>query len=461
MKDRLFVRDYLEKFCDELEPLEFYRLVFPAGVLEEKGQQIQGKYNAIAVELLPQAEPVLQGSDGTPRRQQARHYIINDDLLLLDEILKSDNFTIISPISYAGRSRAGVNARFIFGIAIDVDGITEEQHLRDLFHQFEVDYLPTPTCIVWSGSGVHLYYLLVQPLPCYKNVMAALFRLKTELTRKIWNGYITELDDKVQIGSINQGFRAVGSITKGGNRTKAFLTGERVSVEYLNAFTFEPQKNLLDYIYDSNKAALSLEAAAVKYPEWYKRRIIDGKPRSYWRANRAVYEWWKRRIAEVKVGHRYYCVMALVVYAKKCGISYEELSDDAFELVERLDRLTDDENNHFTREDVLSALEMYNDDYITFPIDTITKLTDIAIQKNKRNFRPQAVHLARIRQLRDFDFPDGSWMNKDGRPKGSKNKHCKRDTVVQWKKENPGKTIKDCIAETKLSQRTVYRYWKV
>ena len=53
MKDRLFIRDYLDTYFDEVEPYDFYRAIFPAGELEEKGLQVQGKYNAIAVELLP------------------------------------------------------------------------------------------------------------------------------------------------------------------------------------------------------------------------------------------------------------------------------------------------------------------------------------------------------------------------------------------------------------------------
>ena len=51
-----FVEEYLQKFFDELQPLEFYRAIFPAGDLEEAGKQEQGKYNAIAVELLPKEE---------------------------------------------------------------------------------------------------------------------------------------------------------------------------------------------------------------------------------------------------------------------------------------------------------------------------------------------------------------------------------------------------------------------
>ena len=98
LKDRLFIRDTLQQWYDELEPMEFYRAIFPEGELEEKGQQITGKYNALAVELLP-------ASPDTNNRANAKKYIITDDLNGIEELLHSENFVIISPISYIGKSR--------------------------------------------------------------------------------------------------------------------------------------------------------------------------------------------------------------------------------------------------------------------------------------------------------------------------------------------------------------------
>ena len=48
----------------------------------------------------------------------------------------------MSPISYAGKQRKSGNARFIYAIAIDLDGINSEKNLEVLFKQIErVDYL--------------------------------------------------------------------------------------------------------------------------------------------------------------------------------------------------------------------------------------------------------------------------------------------------------------------------------
>ena len=440
MQDRVFIADYLASYFDELEPKEFYRAIFPAGELASHSEiDKQGKYNAIAVELLPKEED----------RKNARRYVITDELDILDKLQESKNFIIVSPISYIGKSRQAKNARFIYAIAIDLDGITEQHYLTDLFHQIENEFLPKPTYIVWSGSGIHLYYQFEQPIPCFNNVTKQLAALKEGLTRKIWNGYVTSLDKKPQIQSLFQGFRMCGSITKGGSRVRAFEIGEKVSIEYLNQFVYEKDR-VKDIVY---KSKLTKKEAAAKYPDWYEKRIVKGQPKGTWTCKRDLFDWWLNRLHnEIQTGHRYYGIMCLCVYAKKCGISREEIEAAAFALVDEMEQLTTEENNHFTREDVLAALEMYNDNYITFPIDTITQLTALPIEKNKRNYRKQEVHLKIIRSNKAILKEEGL-MKQEGRP-------TKEAAVKEWRRLNPKGTKADCIRETQISKKTVYKYWE-
>ena len=436
---RAFIADYLNRYFDELPPVDFYRSLFPIGELEERGKQEQGRYNAIAVELLPAADT---------DQANARRHIITDDLRRIEDLLKSDNFIIISPISYAGKSRIAANARFIYAIAIDLDGITEEHYLADLFFQMKNEYLPLPTYTVFSGTGIHLYYQLEEPLPCFKNIVKQLAELKKALTKKIWNKYTTELYDKPQIESLFQGFRMVGGITKTGGRTRAFSTGESVSIDYLNSFV-EEKARLTEYRY---KSRLTLAEAKKKYPEWYNDRIVEKKRRGVWTTKRDLFDWWVREIQSgAAVGHRYFCIMVLAIYAKKAGIDRQELERVAFELVKPFDRLTQEPNNRFTREDVLAALEMYNDNYITFPIDSIVNLTDIPIEKNKRNYRTQETHL-KIARATKLVLKEVGEMNPEGRP-------SKEAAVIEWRRQHPNGSKAECIAATGISKSTVYRHW--
>lgn len=434
-----FITDYLATYCDEIDPIDFYRIIFPSGELEQLGKYETGKYNAIAVELLPKEE----------NKVNARRHIITDDLERLEQLLESDNFIVISPISYAGKSRQAANARFIYAIAIDLDGITTEAHLRDLFYQTENGFLPLPTFIVASGTGIHLYYQLDQPIPCFKNIVKQLAELKKALTRKIWNKYTTDLYDKPQFESLFQGFRMVGGITKIGTRSRAFITGDPISIEDLNEYVPE-EARVKEYKY---KSKLSLAAAKEKYPEWYDKRIINQQPKGSWTCKRDLFDWWVRQIKDgAVVGHRYYCVMVLAIYAKKCGISRSELELTAFNLVPFLDSMTKEETNHFTREDVLAALEMFNENYITFPIDSIVNLTNIPIKKNKRNYRKQDLHL-RLARANKAILKEFGEMKPEGRP-------SKEAEVKEWQRQNPNKTIEQCRKETGMSRTTISKYWE-
>ena len=440
---RQFILNYLNTYFDEVAPLEFYRDIFPVGELEEKEERIVGKYNGIAVELLPKEE----------NKTFVKRYIVNDDLKTIEQLLESDNFIIISPVSYCGKSRESKNARFIYAIAFDLDGITEEQHIIDLFYQIENNILPQPTYTVFSGSGLHLYYQLEKPLPCFKNIIVQLAELKKDLTKLLWNKYTTSLYKSPQIESLFQGFRLVGGITKSGKeRTKAFRTGEKVSIEYLNNFAINEKNRVINYTYKSN---LSLEDAAEKYPEWYDKRIIKQQPKGTWTCKRDLFEWWKRKMFEgVKEGHRYYCIMCLSIYAKKCGISREELEKYAFDLVAEFDKLTTREDNKFTKADILAALEMYNDNYIRFPIKTISSLTDIPIEKNKRNGRKQKEHIKYMNTIKKFKLEMGEITLKagTGRP-------TKENIVKEWQKNNPTGTQYRCAKDTGLSKSTVKKWW--
>lgn len=434
-----FINEYLSTYFDELNYKEFYRAIFPIGTLEPKGASgSTGLYNALALEIIPQED-----------KAKVKKYIITDELEQLDELVTHDNFIIISPISYVGRSRAAENARYIYALAIDLDGIETKQNIKDLFYQISNDILPKPTYTVSSGSGLHLYYQFEKPIPCYKNIARQLTELKNALTRKIWNKYVTVLYEQPQYQSLFQGFRIVGGITKQGGKVRVFESGKPIDIEYLNGFVEEGSR-VTDYSY---KSSLTLAEAKIKYPLWYEKRIEQQQPKGYWICKDDLYKWWLNRLKnEITVGHRYYSILVLAIYAKKCNITREQLEQDAFSLVPQLEQLTEQDNNHFTAADVLAALEMYNDNYFTFPIESIEKLTALKIKRNKRNGRKQKTHLAIARAtLQILNEENGKALQ--GRP-------TKESIVTEWRQQHPNGTKAQCIRETGISKPTVYKHWK-
>lgn len=444
---------YLYTYYDEIEPREFYREIFREGELQKKGVYERKKYNGIIVEVTKEK---LQ--DG---RNKILRHTVTDDLDKIDEVVERDNFCLMSPISYIGKTRNSDNARALYALTIDLDGLIikngdDPTGLKTLFHQIEnIDRIPMPTYIVSSGTGLHLYYVFEKPIMLFPNVVKQLQVYKRELTRIVWQGYITKLEDNVQYESLFQGFRVVGTVTKKGERARAFQTGSRVTMEYMNEFVDEEFK-ADDFVYKSN---LTLEQAKEKYPNWYEKRIVKKLPKGTWICKKELYEWWKSKIIkQAKTGHRYYCMMMLAVYARKSGIELEELEKDAFMFMEKFDKLPSSEDNPFTEKDVIDALQAYDDRYMTYPINSISYLTDIHIEKNRRNYRKQEVHLMGARAIQEInDKVNGTnWRAGNGRPKGS---GTKEQIVKEWRLSNPNGKKADCIRETGLTKPTVYKWW--
>lgn len=193
----------------------------------------------------------------------------------------------------------------------------------------------------------------------------------------------------------------------------------------------------------------TLEEAKMKFPEWYQKVIVEGnKKRKHWIVKRDLYDWWKRKIPEVKGGHRYYYLMVLVIYAIKCNIPKKEVEKDLYELFEVVKKVN--HSHALTEYDIESALDVYDPAYHNFPVDVIVEKTGIKIEKNRRNYRTQEQHLKIARATRDIVNPN--WRDGNGRP-------SKENIVKEWQLLNPTGTKAQCIRDTGLSKMTVYKWW--
>lgn len=462
----------LAKRFEQVQPMDFYGEIFNDELehqeLDVEGEYTHGRYIGIATVI----RTVRKDSDLVTR--SFNHYVY-DGLDSLDWLLYDDKqchtgehsrLTIISPVSYAGRNRTSKNARYMYALCVEVDGLRYHQDgfpvgLYNLLKQCSVEsgYLPKPTYIVASGNGVHLYYKFVKPVPCFDNVKVSLAKYKHLLTVKIWNKYVTDLHtkEKVQQQSVFQGFRMVGTRTKSGDVCEAYRMGEPVTLDYLNGFvSSDKAKIAIAY-----KSDLPLAKAKELYPNWYERRIVNGDDsKGHWVCNRALYNWWIRQIENnASVGHRYFCLMCLCIYAIKCDVEFEELEKECYRLMHKFDSLTVEEDNHFTVSDVQSALDIYRskgDKLYTYPIDYISSHSGIEIKRNKRNGRKQSDHIKYMQGIKQVKMSLGEDV-KGGRPKGT-TKHL---AVWKWQYDNPNGSKAECIRDLKLSKPTVYKWWDV
>ena len=457
-RDYKTVSEWKKAYCDkvklmkergyrEIQPKEFYRAIFPEGSLQSN--EHDGKGNIIATQIR------------TSGKCRSKQWVIDDSLNMLDKVI-GDSFGLIPPLSFYGNTHTKENAHQLFAMAIDIDYVGLQQ-LKNMLKQFGNGVQLCPTFLVSSGKGVHLYYLLQEPIDLYANREKILSALKEDFIRRHWNDTSSIRPDNPDITGIYQGFRCVGSQSKLGAEypVKAYqLSDNRYTLEDIKA-SIPNCKVDLSALYEKpkkDKSKLSLEEAKKLYSAWYQERV-EGRPKTKgtWVCNKALYEWWKGKITgEVKVGGRYFSIMALCAYGLKCGIPERQIRQDAYSFLEHLESLTDDEDNHFTREDVKDALKALKADNKLLSTmasrEWIEKQTKVAIPPNKRNGRKQAVHLKIMRSnLAIMNEDRGEALQ--GRPDKSK-------VVEEWQKAHPDGTKAECNRQTGIDPKTIRKWWK-
>lgn len=481
--------EYIEKMAyladrfPSITPYEFYREVFPVGSLQQPakkgGGQKDGKYNAIA-----NVQMVRKRDGGTYRK----NYIVNDSLGNLDKWVGNEAF--MAPCSFVGKNKGLDHLREIYAFVVDLDDVGMPQ-LIDTFYQAGNGVIPYPTLTVNSGTGLHLYYVFEEPIHYYPDRHKWLFQLKHELIRLCWNPYTSRLQEPgdEQYSGLVQPYRIPGTPTKldkdeNGRITTlsypvvAFRTGKKVTVDgLLNSGPMNNLQGSADMIRDLMKCGRTpLEEAKKKWPDWYDRRIVHGeKPKKAgkdyrWYIKPALYQWWLRRIAdEAKVGHRYFCIMCLAIYALKCDVPFDRLKKDAYGLMDKFDSLTVSDDNHFTRDDVEKALLAYkNPAYVTFPINSIVHLTALPIKKSKRNGRTleqHAKYMNGMRRLRRDVMGEDEYANTK-RPVGVKEKTMRKNgvdnkrNIRRYAATHPKAKQKEIAEACGVTRQTVAKYLK-
>lgn len=416
--------------------------------------------------------PIVFYQEVVDGQKKNRHRIIlkEDDESL--RFLSGRKFAIMSSITYVGRNNTQENARYLYALAFDLDGVSMRCHHK-MFDLVEKGIMPMPNIIVNSGHGYHLYYLLENPVALYPVIVPLLNRVKHGLTNILWNMGTSELEDR-QYQSILQSFRLPGTLTKFGKRIRAFVTrSDRYTLEDLNGYLSKYKLSPEELFVCTGKAkynpkGVTLSEAERMWPEWYFSRVVQKKRVGRkWHVNRAVYDWWLHLLQEaddeIKEHHRYWCILTLVIYAVKCDVPRDEVLADALALVSKMDSYTKTEDNHFTESDVYDAMLAYDENYNKWPIKTIEDTTTIRIERNRRNGRKQDEHLMIARATRDIVSKQRgkrSWRDGNGRPYAIPDNSKECALVTSWRKENPDNMNKSqCAKETGLDRKTVRKWW--
>jgi hypothetical protein len=381
------------------------------------------------------------------------------------EYVENNPMTLCSGLAYRGRANKLDKAQRMHALAFDLDGVGEGE-LKNLFLRFgkpanRIRTLPMPTFLVVSGTGLHVYYVFEKPVDLYPNIKLQMKSLKHDLTFRMWDYKGTSKLKQIQYQSINQGFRMVGSINnKYGVPVRAFKLGDKVTVDMLNPYVNKISQVDLTKPFAPSK--ISRKQAAELYPDWYQRRVIErSKLPKKWdisgkRAEKMgeehrydLYNWWLKKSGEILGGHRYFYMMCLAIYACKCDVPKRKLRADLEDVYKELQ--TVEHENALEPADVKAALEAYDRNLYNFKIEDVEKLTNVRIERNKRNGRKRATHLRIARSTLTI-------MNEEA-GKALQGRPDKAEIVADWCRKNPNGTKADCIRETGLSKKTVYKWW--
>lgn len=377
--------------------------------------------------------------------------------------------TLCSGLAYRSKANTLEHAQCMNAMIFDLDNVGRTE-LMVLFQKMAAKKenpfrIPIPTFIVASGTGLHLYYVFEEPIDLFPNIKLQLKKMKKELTEKIWVYKATSKNKSVQVQGINQGFRMVGSINgKYGTAVRAFKVGKRIPLAYLNEFVADIYK--VDITKKFKERTMTKAEAAVAFPDWYQRVVVEHHPRNKWRLcdqkghnGDEIYQWWRKQIHLATGGHRYFYMMCLAIYASKCDVPRETLKKDMLEAFEWLKTNVEHKNgqgeyDELDLNDVRSAMEMYSKDFYAFKLDDIESVMDIKgqIKRNKRNGRKQVEHLKVMRAIQSAIDPSGDWRNKNGAPD-------KSQVVAEFRFRHPDATVSEIARVLGLSRNTVKKWW--
>lgn len=419
------------------------------------------------------ANPIVLGSFGGVVR---RRILLEDTFeATLAEFQRAD-WSILNGLTYWGKANTADRQSKMCAMIFDLDGIDDKRLNAFLYGASGTVFdghgaYPVPQYVIMSGHNVHLYYVFDDPVSLYPNTKVQMKALKYALTDLMWNSYTSTIE-KPQHQGINQGFRLVGGKTKDGGIVRAFrLNPHPVTVEELNGYVPDDSRVDMSKVYRESK--YTLEQAKEKFPEWYESVVVRGEARA-WYDKEDLYNWWLRKIstpyikegnlggrhvgnAGVTYGHRYFCIMALAVFAVKCGITdRERVKADAMGVLDLFNHIG---SEPFLESDIDSALECLDLKYIKFPRRDLEKITAVEMPPNKRNYQKQRDHLEEARAIRDIRQrrKGSNWWdngNREGAPK-------KRDAIRAYVAEHPDASHSAIAKALGVSRTTVIKWLKL
>lgn len=368
---------------------------------------------------------------------QATKHIVPMSIDEAMEQCEGRNDMLMGGCTYFNNWISKKSAKDIYSFIIDMDNVYSGTLLNALRQEWRTangEELPMPTYIVNSGTGLHLYFVLTEPIPNY--------HVTTENLDKLYRALAVQQTTKrvylkKQVQWFGQDFRMAGGQNKYNWKNTVFKVGEKWDIDELGKAVGLKDVHFLRYGEKRTKKPAGKKKSRAK--------------RQGWRSNRAFYDYAVKECrAKTKEGNRYTSMCALSVIAWKCNVPQEELEKDLLSLLP-------DYNKGATRQikekEIYSAMKMYNAKAMLTPRERLEDWQGWEYKPIKRNGLNQTQHLYLARRRKEDMKTIGLPMKaSEGRPNAEQ-------VVKAWRESHPDGRKADCIRETGLSKPTVYKWW--
>lgn len=353
---------------------------------------------------------------------------------------------------------------FLYAVTIDIDNVTPED-LAILIKSENFQKI-LPTTITNSGGGVHLTYMLDEPLRCYYDDQDDIYRIIKSVrnmfrTLVLHEKKATVFYDpnptrqrnkyKVDNTSLVQPYRVVGSLTKMGQIVTAYQTGflwkfaDLAALVGVKFWQYSEDQKAWHRQYKEDNAKWKNDLAV-----WRKERServesgeINPAKMPKTKQIHGFFLHCDRRMTEVQEHSRNNALWAIVVVAAKCAIDIDYLRERMIAYVEYWNKR---DRTKVDLKEIDGALKWYKKEALTVRASTLEEKFGFKFYRRSRYNMTRAEYMQ-------------SAIMQDNRRKIAAGKSAKaRDKVQAYLAEHPNATTTEIANTLHMSRSTVVKY---
>ena len=344
------------------------------------------------------------------------------DNLLAAGVFRSDLF--VPPADFFNGCYRMATMSRLYALVLDLDYLLPST-VRRLIKEIRNQVILTPTLVLNSGSGVHVYYVFAEPVEAYKRRIPILRQMQGKLI-DMYAGF-----GKVERHPLTQAYRICGSLTKLGDTSTGYSSGPVYDASALaskigvNVSGWERIQLTMDN--EQKAPQRRIKKAVTVIPH------VNNGERFYRYCSRKIFR-------ETDLGNRYMSLFGLAIVGYKTRFPKDEVIEDMQSLIDCWNEKYPDRPVSYS--EIGKAMKGYGQDYVKVSAAQLEEYFGWSFQRKiPRRGRTQEEHLKRCRMVKDVLIP-----------------HDKKTALEKYLKQHPDATCREIQKALKMSPKTVVKY---